>query len=319
VAAGVFLLQTGKPYLRMVGLFAGGLLNLIVEPLPFVLLFLLAVVWLVPRMLVAEFRRDEQQATVLGACFVVSMALAPAALGRADAGHVIWNGIGFFLLSFVAMTTRPRWEQTAWRVCVAGVMILCYQHELSLYKREILDLVHRVALRYPDSLPSRGIFRLRAKADPEKAEQYMDPGTLSPLRFDVDALARMVGGDTVATPYEVPVGVEEQMRERGLYRPDFYFFMVAVLDRRAEDRKIGAFNEARWAMLPAGLEYRVSETQKEADFILEIPLPYKAKRTPYVAGVRFSDNLHANWREVGRVDGYVVYCNPRNNAVCAGR
>jgi hypothetical protein len=300
VAAGAFLLLAGRPYLRMLGLFAGGLYNFIVEPLPHVLFFLLAAVWLVPRMLAAEFRRDEQQAAVLGACFV-------------------WDGIGIFLLSFVAMTARSRWKQAAWGVCVAGMMLTFYHLEVFLVSAQIREVVHRTALAYPNSLPSRAIFLLRTKADPEKAKLYMDSATLPVLRFDVDALARMVGNDTVATPYEVPAGVEEQMRERGLYRPDFYFFMVGVLDRKAEDRKIGAFNEARWAMLPDSSDYRETETQKEADVVLEIPLPYRAKRVPYVVGVRFSDNLRTNWRKVGRVDEYVVYCNLRNNAGCAGQ
>jgi hypothetical protein len=318
VAAAVFLLLVGRSYLRMLGLFAGGVFNFIVEPLPFVLIFLLAAVWLVPRMLAAEFRRDEQQATVLGACFVVSMALLPVAFGRADAGHVIFNGIGIFLLSFVAMTTRRRWK-LVWAVSVVYVGLTFYLMDFRFSRVEVRDLVHRAALAYPDSWPSRGLFRLQARVKPWHAKWYVDPGALPPLRFDVDALAKIVGGDTVATPYVVPAGVEEELRERGLYRPDFYFFMIAVLDEKAEDRKIAAFNEARWAMLPDVPPYRESETQREANFVLQMALPYKAKRAEYVVGGRFSDNLHANWREVGRVDGYVVYCNLRNNARCYGR
>ena len=47
-ATAAFLLLTGGGYLRMLKLFARGIANFIVEPIPYILVFLFALVWLVP-------------------------------------------------------------------------------------------------------------------------------------------------------------------------------------------------------------------------------------------------------------------------------
>ncbi|MDQ2835681.1 MAG: hypothetical protein M3Y50_18450, partial [Acidobacteriota bacterium] len=62
--------------------------------------------------------------------------------------------------------------------------------------------------------------------------------------------------------------------------------------------------------------FTTEETQASADALMGVALPYRAKREPYVAGVRFRENLHRNWQEVGRVDGFLVYCNTLRNARC---
>jgi hypothetical protein len=52
----IFLLLAGAGYLRMLKLFARGIANFVVEPLPYILVFLFALVWLVPLMLARFFR-----------------------------------------------------------------------------------------------------------------------------------------------------------------------------------------------------------------------------------------------------------------------
>ncbi|MGH9595571.1 MAG: hypothetical protein ACRD3K_02120 [Edaphobacter sp.] len=317
LGAGLFLIGVGRPYLLMMSLFADGLYNFIVEPVPHILLFLLAAVWLVPRMLATQIRSRWDEAALLGPLFVSSLVLVRVAFGRADPGHVFFDGVGIFLLSFVAISVRPRWQQVAWGACVAMSMLLGYVSVLHIFEFEIRDVVYLDVVKHPSSLPAQILVRVLERVRPATLKTYEKNATQSPVSFHGDVLQAIVGKDTVATPFDVTLEVEEQLRNRAVYRPDFYDHMVAVLDSSAEERKIEEFNQARWAMLPSGAEYRSSETQAKANTVMGIPLPYKAKHPPYVVGVRFSENLHQNWREIGEVDQFAIFCNMLRNPRCA--
>lgn len=74
VGATVFLLLAGKPYLRMLNSFSHGALNLPVAPYPHILVFLFALVWLVPRALGVAFRQNPDESTRLLAFYALGLA-----------------------------------------------------------------------------------------------------------------------------------------------------------------------------------------------------------------------------------------------------
>jgi hypothetical protein len=51
----------------------------------------------------------------------MSLALLPAGFGRADPGHVFWNGIAILILSAVAISSKSVWQQMAWAGCLVIV------------------------------------------------------------------------------------------------------------------------------------------------------------------------------------------------------
>ena len=102
VGYGVFLALYGRGFLERLGHAAGGALNLIVEPLPHLLVFVAAVVWLAPMAVGIGFRRDN--GAVLGGVWLLGLGLLPGALGRCDPLHVLFNGFPFLLLSFVGLS-----------------------------------------------------------------------------------------------------------------------------------------------------------------------------------------------------------------------
>ena len=95
----------------MLKLFARGIANFIVEPNPYVLAFLFALVWLVPLMLARFVREARPEAPLLAALYVFSVAMLPVAFGRADPGHVFFTGIGIYLLSLVAISDLHPYQQ----------------------------------------------------------------------------------------------------------------------------------------------------------------------------------------------------------------
>lgn len=84
VATLLFLMAAGGGYLRMLKLFSHGLYNLIVEPLPYIFIFLFALVWLVPVMLASFFRDRRPEALMLSVLYIFALVLLPVAFGRAD-------------------------------------------------------------------------------------------------------------------------------------------------------------------------------------------------------------------------------------------
>ena len=103
VGAGAFLPVAGPNYLDSMRKFSHGDFNLVVEPLGYIILFLIATVWLVPRMLAGTFRQRRPEALLLASLFVVCLALVPPAFGRCDPLHVFFNGAGMFVLASVAI------------------------------------------------------------------------------------------------------------------------------------------------------------------------------------------------------------------------
>ncbi|MGD0997978.1 MAG: hypothetical protein ABR941_06630 [Thermoleophilia bacterium] len=101
------LLMFSRGYFGLVVSFAGGAYNLPVLPGPPALVYVLAV-FIVAALLPATLRGSpaaEQPLTV--ALVVLAALLVPAAFGRADSGHVFFNGILVFLLA-AAFLARHR-------------------------------------------------------------------------------------------------------------------------------------------------------------------------------------------------------------------
>ncbi len=277
-ATAAFFLLAGAGYLRMLKLFAHGIANFVVEPLPYILVFLVALVWLAPLMLARFFRGRRPEAPLLAALYVFSVALLPVAFGRADPGHVFFNGFGIYLLSLVAISDAPPRQQWAWMTCV--VLILTWT-------------------AFIDDRSSWYVLR----------DQILHRASYQPL--DVKALQAIVSHDPVALPVTVPWPIEEALERAGQFVPTFYDREWSILDASAEDRQLAELNAARWALLPVGPIVLYTETQESIAPYLGHRLPYHSpypiRRQPYVIGRRFAENLAANWRPYARLGAYQLY------------
>jgi hypothetical protein len=287
VSAMVFLILEGWPYLNRLGGSAHGLYSFPVEPLPFVLVYLFALVWMVPLCLARFFRQRKAEAPMLAALYLMSLALLPAAFGRADPGHVYWNGLSVLLLSAVAISSRPRWQQIVWGACLAIVILWMCNINLHVNGFEMKPVLRAEAASFRDVVEGRLPGRIRQD----------DEG------FSLQSLQAIVGHDPVATPLEIPLPVEESLRASGQYTPSFFNFTFTA----AEDRLIQEFNESRWALLPAGQKYEKAERPEDLGVVMGLRLPYRSRRPVFVSGARFEQNLAENWKIRGVVGNYLVY------------
>lgn len=290
-AAVLFLWIAGPSYFHMLGMVSHGVYNFPIEPLPYVVLFLFALVWLVPVGLATFFRQQRPEAPILAALYLMALALLPAAFGRADPGHLFWNGLSLFLLSAVAISSKRRWQQIAWGSCVA-VMILW----MCNINRRVNWFEIRPVLR-SETIFCRDIVEGRR---PVSVPQ--DDGG-----FNLGSLQAIVGRDPVATPEEIPLPVEESLRESRQYTPTFFHFSMSLLDADAEERQIKEFNQSKWALIPVGWKYGYVERPEDLKFVLGFAFPYRTRRPVYSVGLRFEQNLTENWRVRGKVGNFLVY------------
>jgi hypothetical protein len=304
VGFGLFLLVAGRGYLHVLSLFSGGAYSLIVEPQLFVLMYLASLIWLAPAGLAAWRREERADADLLLGMYVLGVALVPAAFGRADLGHVIYNGLPIVLLALVAVSGwRPR-ARLAWALVIFAVVLIGQRVDFVLYRQQLqyvtaAQIVERVPLDTRRRLAAKPLFRETNTGKLLLREDLSSP-------FDVDRVQTIVGSSQVAVPLQVPLEVEEALRQRDLYRPGFYLFEAGLFDRNSEEKKIAEMNESAWALLPPR-ELRSEETVGSTAFLLGIAFPYKERRPTYVVGSLFMANLQHNWHPVATVDSYTLY------------
>ncbi len=313
-ATAAFLLLADGGYLRMLKLFARGIANFVIEPNPYVLVFLFALVWLAPLMLARFFRNARPEAPMLGALYVFSVALLPVAFGRDDPGHVFVNGFGIYLLALVAISeARPR-QQVLWMTCVVLVLIWTAWVEDRSYLPVLRARIHYDTTHWQDDGLMRVAHAFSRKLPPAAQRAFLSAGSgdhLDDEPFDIKSLDAIVGNDPVALPVSVPPQVEEALKKSGQFVPTFYNYHWSVLDESAEDRQIKEMNTSRWALLPQGPLRMYTETPQNVEAFLGHRLPYhspyRSKREPYVIGRLFQENLQANWQPCAGVGKYEVY------------
>jgi len=280
LAMGTFLSVVQPNYLESIRKFSQGDFNLIVEPLGYVILFLIATVWLVPRMVAGAFRQRRPQAVLLASLFVVCLGLLPPAFGRCDPLHVFFNGAGIFVLASVAICGYSENLRRVWFFCLA----------CSLAWMQFVNLMRR-----PDALKAFGFHTLELQQN----------------WIDVSRLESVVGDAKISVPFWVPLGVETELKQSGHFMPDRECFNLIVTNPVAEKERAARMDLAQWALVPKE-DPRYRETQSTTSPILGIGYNfYPRRREPYVYGAILMKELQTRWTRVSTVGDWIVY---RQNA-----
>ena len=205
----LFLMAAGGGYLRMLKLFSHGVFNLIVEPLPHILIFLFALVWLVPVVLASFFRDRRPEAPTLGALYVFALVSPPVAFGRADPGHVLFNGFALFFLSMVGVSTWKLRLQILWITCVSFVFLWAAYIDTRPFELDFRGVIHYDVLHYGSDAIKSAAFKLTKAISPPAAEHYFSVAYDADQPFDIKKLQSVVGSSKVATP---ELGTHEDRR-----------------------------------------------------------------------------------------------------------
>jgi hypothetical protein len=284
IAGGLFIAFIGKDYISTLHEFSKGGFSLILEPLPLTLIFLATVVTLVPLAVGRSLRQDQARETstagLLIPFYVATLGMLPAALSRCDPLHIFCNGMGAYLLSFVAIDhARMRWRQI-W-IFIMAVAFAATQFQL----------IH--AMRYH-------LFSDRALLSPPQ-DPYDDP--------DITAISNTVGDSKVTFPLNAPMRMIAGLTQTGQFQPDYYAGEINEFDQQAEMRRIADLRSAQFALVPSGHAFVNTDEIDNTGIkrLLRLGITYHARRTPFYKGALLWDELQTNWVPVGRFGTYTLY------------
>lgn len=305
------LLTLGRSYLRMAASFSQGAFNLPVGPYPHLLVFLFALVWLVPLGLGRFMHlRDPASARVF-AVYATGLAFLPAALGRCDPLHVMFDGIGILLLGFFAVSRSSRRVRHAWVAAVALLMLWDHFVNERLFSLRTTEIARQAVMPHLPATLRHTLILAMAHRDPGLAHLLAEPRQPD-FYLDTAALDAVVGKAPIATPIEISPLVEDQLRTSGHWSPGYYAFWVDMMNTAAEGRSIAEANAHRWMLLPADWKAdRLSlHLPGMAGIFQGYDLHYRLRNPiPYQPGVAFLANLHRQWTPVRQFGPYMLYEN----------
>lgn len=307
VAAALFLWLNGGGYLLMMGMFAKGVFNLLVEPQPNVLVFLLALVWFTPIALARALRERSPDSPRMVALFFYTLALLPVAFGRADGGHILLNGFPALLLAGVALSGSRRSTQAVYAAAFALSILLLWTIAARFYRDRMREHLHASIHFHPDWLVTRATLALLRPRHPALAT-HLEAAPVEPA-FSIDQL-RAVTHDPVITPEFVPLRVENDLKASHQYVPTFYYFGPA-LDQAGAVRQTDELNRYGWALVPVEAPYRYTETPASTAPLLGLRFPYRSiRQPPWIAGDLLAGTLEHTWVPVQRIGDFMLYRHP---------
>lgn len=302
-------------FVRLYGLFflerlrhaSNGALNLVIQPMPDVLVLCFAAMWLAPVIVGLTLRSawrsgravttaQEHGAGTLAAVWVLAVSMLPGALGRADALHVFYNGLPMLVLSCVALhRLAPRWQ----RVWLWLLVLLAVQVQVTNY------------------LVYLGLMRDMARH------------VRTPVRqtIDINRLRQKTGGEAVSTPvlYAISEPDDAALRAAHLLVVDRTPGLAEIWDTPSEQQHVERMRESNWALVPEGdwrtiegfSQGRWARKEKPLNHWWKWPvrvsihallgLQYPERHPPFVLGEVTWDELQANWQLVDTQDGLLLY------------
>ena len=276
----LFFAGYGRGFLDRLANASSGALNLIIEPLPHILVLLAALALLAP-LAVGRRLRLAAEGPLLGGVYLLALGLLPGALGRSDPLHVFFNGFGFLLLSFVGL---ERFGHSFVLVWTAAVALLCLQVQatnFAIYRPALHDLASSLAHR-----------------------------TLAPT-LDVPRLQSVTGGGSVASPalMQLPLADELALRRAGLFVPDKDPGLDEVWTPADEQAKVDRMRARQWALVPAESYLRAegSPNTSRIKRLLRLGYRYPQRHQPYVVGLLLQAELAQHWIAVDRFGGEILY------------
>lgn len=277
----LFFFFAPSGYIDTVRECSNGGLNYVLEPLPYVLVLLVAVTVLAPYTLSrVSLRLDERPwAGMLLGIFVVMLGMLPSAFYQCDALHACVNGVAAYLLSFVAINKLNHRWQRIWIVLVAITFAGTQLQEIHAFHGTIQKA-------FVDAPP-----------DP-----YDDPAILP-------GVIKAVGQEHVTLPFNYSLRLIDGFWKAGIYNAGYYNAHFDSSNTQSEQRRVADMRSAEFALVPMG---QALIKQDEIDNrplkrIMLFGYTYKARRKPLFHGELLVQELNQNWKPVGVYGFYQLY------------
>ncbi len=291
----------------------GGANNFPVLPTLAILLHLAAACVILPR-LGAIGVRERNRDGALAIALVAGLGLLfPAAFGRCDQGHVLFNGLGVLMLFLALAVRQPSKVVSALTV---GAFIFIHPVVANFLARyDVIDpfqdaIATRKALGEFDARHNEQAWQAAAGASGR-----LRYGKLLPLSDDLILLRRL---PAVGTPFYAGELVDRFIKLSGRYSPEYYSGVnMQVYTPGEVRRKIRDLRSMDFVLVPRRHEvYPVVVNESDARFLSQllffppwlIPGP---RREPYFPGLEVVRQLKEDFTVVGEFRSFELW---RRNA-----
>ena len=276
LGAAIFAVLAGPAYFFTLGNMAKGGYNLLLTPAPQILALIFAAIVLAPLAVARALRRSAHGGFLL-TFYIAALGLIPAALGRCDAIHTFFDGVGIYLLAFVAMNAASaRWRRL-WIVAIALVFVFTQGKNFHLYQ-----------------------YRLSLVMRPNAVQE--DWG------FDEAALRRAIGNAKVSAPVLAPQRVIEDLMRTGQYVPGYFCGWVGVWDHDAESRLIAEMRQTQFALVALADPPEPNPARDlQIHRMMSLGFAQHARRPDYLRGELLDAELQSNWISRGRFGDYELF------------
>ena len=304
---GTLLLTLGVPFLHMAATFSRGALSLPVGPYPHILVFLFALVWLVPFGMARYAPLREPLGSRLLALYAISLAFLPAALGRCDPLHILFDGVGVLVLSLMGLSGSSKRSRLAWLAAIA--VLVAWNHFVNerLFVSRSAEVMRQTFVPHLPKPVAATLVKVAGNYRKDLGE-VLGQRPSTDFYLDEAQLNRLVGNAPVVTPIEIPLSLENQLKRTHHYDPGYYAFWVDMMNPAAEQRSIRDINACTWMLLPRVWRSDNVHTTQWLHLFQGLKLPYRTRHTaPYDAGLAFEQNLEQHWIPVQSFGQYVLY------------
>jgi hypothetical protein len=290
----------------------GGYYFLTIAPVPHIVLFLVALVFIVPVGMAQLVKSDDKRKIMLAAFCVTALVMLSPTLGTADSTHVFFNGFGILLLSTVFAANFTEAKRMAWTASLA--IVLCFgSFCLTVgYASFLATAAERdLSIFLPRETAHRAVAKLLAAVPIFDASANNDWGIDHDAEAIDDAgLATIPGHGIIATPFRADSRTDRALMVAGRYHPEFYFGFVGLPDAKTEEKKIRDMDEFEWTLIPdPPAAYRLSHDMLQ--LIYMFPVNYVDKRKCYEPGALLLSHLDTDWTRVRKIGRYWLYHNGR--------
>jgi len=285
---------------------AGGGYNWPVIPAAATMLYLGSVLWVVPQE-GGRFLRGSCDPYMTGFA-ALAFALTPAALGRCDPGHLLFDGLGIFLLTFQGLSPGPPQRFAVYLIMIAAVFgVAKTAGDLYIFKNSIgKHVVDRMA----EVLGRRRVWELVKEFDPsgvfaDRVSERFHPQDTSFL----DRYARIVAikPDELLHDRLLESGRWVRLRDEdlaGVYAPSQVEALVAEIARKRPDLVV--VSEDDWPLQRSAV-FRSVEDLRTLSVLMGAPTGWmRVRHDPLKILEPAEDYFAGNYSEIGRRGQYVL-------------
>lgn len=302
-------------YFNMILSFGGGAGNFPIFPAPYILALLISAFWLLPQIASVGWSGGGGIAPMsISLLFALGLFL-PASLGRCDPGHVLFNGLGIFLLAVAAaiyQRSRPMILVTGASALVALLTteISFWSHYGGLVGNALKT---REAIAANQSQVQLAEWLVQSQLAEDRISSRFDWQKRMPFSPDLLELLRY---NAIATPVGVTEDIDRFLKVSGRYVPEYFVPPFAgAFTPMATERRIALLDNSnvllvpQSSMVPPGKVDRMAYANSWSRFmsgLLVFPVNLKVVNEPFIPDAEAIQKLLPHFTVEGQFRDYLV-------------